>query len=131
MGRTRRNSLRAAENLKSRKNFRNCGNSRKESSKADRRFAFPNGSVSAQARRRVNQILMVKRRICSHLHQSQKRKKRKRKKRRRKRKSRLSYDSYTVPDVFLFDCTGRYTVYCDELRYDCHLPSTYCLSLMV
>merc|ERR1711915_843658 len=120
MGRTRRNSLRAAENLKSRKNFRNCGNSRKESSKADRRFAFPNGSVSAQARRRVNQILMVRRR-----------KKRKRKKRRRKRKSRLSYDSYTVPDVFLFDCTGRYTVYCDELRYDCHLPSTYCLSLMV
>merc|ERR1719315_765056 len=70
--RTKRNSLRAAENW----------NLRKLSSKADRRSAFLNGSVSAQARRRVNPIPKVRR----------KRKKRRKKKRRRK-KSRFSTES--------------------------------------
>merc|ERR1712179_227589 len=59
--RTRRNSLRVAENWKSRRSYRNSGNLRKLSSKADRRSAFPNGSVSAQARRRVKPIPKVRR----------------------------------------------------------------------
>merc|ERR1719315_383291 len=58
---TKRNSLRAAENWKSRRSYRNSGNLRKLSSKADRRSAFLNGSVSAQARRRVNPIPKVRR----------------------------------------------------------------------
>merc|ERR1719376_1167920 len=57
----RRNSLRAVENWKSRMNSRNSGNSIKLSSKADRRSVFPSGSVSAQARRRVKPIPMVRR----------------------------------------------------------------------
>merc|ERR1719315_776779 len=51
--RTRRNSLRVAENWKSRRSSRNCGNLRKLSSKADRRSAFPNGSVSAQDKKKL------------------------------------------------------------------------------
>merc|ERR1712008_32496 len=88
--------------------------------KADRRSVFPSGSVNAQARRRVNPIPMVRRKkkknLCHH-HQSQRRKKKKR--RRRKRKSKFSNEFSTVPDVvFIFDCTGLYTIYCDELSYD-------------
>merc|ERR1712008_224264 len=87
---------------------------------------FPSGSVNAQARRRVKPIPMVrmkkKKNLCHH-HQSKRRKKKKRKKkkrkRRRKRKSKFSNEFSTVPDVvFLFDCTGLYTIYCDELSYD-------------
>merc|ERR1712128_204740 len=95
------------------------------SSKADRRSVFPSGSVNAQARRRVNPIPMERRKkkrknLCHH-HQSQRRKKKRKKKRkrRRKRKSKFSNEFSTVPDVFfLFDCTGLYTIYCDELSYD-------------
>merc|ERR1719234_16695 len=131
----RRNSLRAVENWKSRMNSRNSGNSIKLSSKADRRSVFPSGSVSAQARRRVKPIPMVRRKkkkknLCHH-HQSQKRKKKKRKKkrkRRRKRKNKFSNEFSTVPDVvFLFDCTGLYTIYCDEISYDVSSSVYYAL----
>merc|ERR1712106_541723 len=99
----RRNSLRAVENWKSRMNSRNCGNSIKLSSKADRRSVFPSGSVNARVRRRVKPIPKVRRK----------------RKRRRKRKSKFSNEFSTVPDVvLLFDCTGLYTIYCDELSYD-------------
>merc|ERR1739838_1271177 len=113
----RRNSLRAVENWKSRMNSRNSGNSIKLSSKADRRFVFPSGSVSAQARRRVNPIPMVKRKkkkknLCHH-HQSQKRKKKKRKKkrkRRRKRKNKFSNEFSMVPDVVFLLTVLDYTL---------------------
>merc|ERR1719315_738614 len=59
--RTKRNSLRAAQEAKKKRSYRNSGNLRKLSSKADRRSAFLNGSVSAQARRRVNPIPKVRR----------------------------------------------------------------------
>merc|ERR1712128_43323 len=113
---------------KSRRSSRSCGNSIRLSSKADRRSVFPSGSVNAQARRRVNPIPMVRRKkkrknLCHH-HQSQRRKKKKKKKkkkrkRRGKRKSKFSNEFSTVPDVvFLYDCTGLYTIYCDELSDD-------------
>merc|ERR1711956_128799 len=116
----RRNSSRAVENWKSRRSSRSCGNSIKLNSKADRRSVFPSGSVNAQARRRVNPIPMVRRKKKKknfwHHHQRQRRKKKKRKKkkrkRRRKRNSKFSNEFSTVPDVvFLFDCTGLYTIY--------------------
>merc|ERR1712106_496529 len=109
---------------KSRRSSRSCGNSIRLSSKADRRSVFPSGSVNAQARRRVNPIPMVRRKkkkknLCHH-HQSQRRKKKKKKrkkKRRRKRKSKFSNEFSTVPDVvFIFDCTGLNTIYCDAIK---------------
>merc|ERR1739840_66691 len=110
----RRNSLRAVENWKSRMNSRNSGNSIKLSSKADRRSIFPSGSVSAQARRRVKPIPMVRRK--------------KKRKRRRKRKNKFRNEFSTVPDVvFLFDCTGLYTIYCDEISYDVSSSVYYAL----
>merc|ERR1739840_30285 len=91
------------------------------------------GSVSAQARRRVKPIPMVRRKkkkknLCHH-HQSQKRKKKKRKKKRkRRRKNKFRNEFSTVPDVvFLFDCTGLYTIYCDEISYDVSSSVYYAL----
>merc|ERR1739842_293338 len=66
-----------------------------------------------------------------HHHQSQKRKKKKRKKkrkRRKKRKNKFSNEFSTVPDVvFLFDCTGLYTIYFDEISYDVSSSVYYAL----
>merc|ERR1739840_57352 len=118
----RRNSLRAVENWKSRMNSRNCGNSIKLSSKADRRSVFPSGSVSAQARRRVKPIPMEGRK------KRKKKKRKKKRKRRKKRKNKFSNEFSTVPDVvFLFDCTGLYTIYCDEISYDVSSSVYYAL----